>query len=399
MEAGRNGPAISQLNGSRVLRTIWLHERISRVEIARTLGLNKSTITKIVHDLLESGIVKVVAEGNASPLGGRKPKYLTVDPEFGCILGIEIQTDFWYAVVVDLSGEILHSERANISLRDRSVLDVFFEVVDRLRRRMTDEGRRVIGAGLGVSGIVSLREGVIYQSNPLTITEPLPVYEEAAKRLDIPIMIENDANCGCWGELASRYSGRPDNFIFVLGEFRLPNPRDFDYKSIAVGLGLVLGGKVHHGRDHSAGEFRSVLWEYGNTTQFSVTDDHFHMVRTDPELHERMLRELSAHVAFLVNTLNLGHVVFGGTFEFPEEYVRRVLKEEIRRNWSYQNEVDCEIRISPLGETAIAYGAAGLFIEHLFALPNVTDEVDGRLLGTGMLKSITRMLADTEAGR
>ncbi len=399
MEAGGNGQAISRLNGSRVLRTIWLHERISRVEIARKLGLNKSTITKIVHDLLESGIVKVVAEGDSSPQGGRKPKYLTVDSEFGCILGIEIQTDFWYAVALDLSGEILHSERAHISLRDRSVVDVFFEVVGLMRKRMAEEGRRVIGAGLGVSGIVNLREGIIYQSNPLTITEPVCVYDEAAKRLDIPIMVENDANCGCWGELASRYSGRPNNFVFVLGEFRLPNARDFDFESVAVGLGLVLGGKVHHGRDHSAGEFKSVLWEYGNTTQFSVTDDEFHMVRTDPELHERMFRELAAHVAFLVNTLNLGHVVLGGTFDFSEEYVRHVLKEEIQRNWSYRNEVDCEIRISPLGEKVIAYGAAGLFLEHLFALPNVTDDVGGRLLGTGLLESITNMLAEAEAAR
>ena len=44
----------------------------------------------------------------------------------------------------------------------------------------------------------------------------------------------------------------------------------------------------------------------------------------------------------------------------------RVLREEIRRNWSYDNTVECAIEFATLGDKAVAYGAAGMFLERFF---------------------------------
>ena len=45
------------LNTSRVMREIWINKEISRVQIAKNLGLDKSTISSIVAKLLDTGTV------------------------------------------------------------------------------------------------------------------------------------------------------------------------------------------------------------------------------------------------------------------------------------------------------------------------------------------------------
>lgn len=60
-------------NRIRVLRTIWLNEGISRIEIAELLGLDKSTITNIVSALQKKQIITEIAEGVSGPQGGVVP--------------------------------------------------------------------------------------------------------------------------------------------------------------------------------------------------------------------------------------------------------------------------------------------------------------------------------------
>ena len=66
----------------RILRLIWKKKHISRVDIANSLGWDKSTVTKIVNELKEIGILKESAQGISGPLGGRRPVYLEITPTF-----------------------------------------------------------------------------------------------------------------------------------------------------------------------------------------------------------------------------------------------------------------------------------------------------------------------------
>ena len=84
------------------------------------------------------------------------------------------------------------------------------------------------------------------------------------------------------------------------------------YWGIGVGLAFVLNGKVHYGEDFSAGEFQSILWKEPNQGQFSLGDAAARRIRKDRAVLVKVQRELCAHIAFLVNVLNLTCVVFGG---------------------------------------------------------------------------------------
>jgi predicted NBD/HSP70 family sugar kinase len=363
---------INEINTSLVLQKLWFSKGISRVDISRELGMGKSTVTKIVKSLLKRNLVKAVRGGRSGPSGGRTPTHLMINSQYGHVLGLEIQTDFYKAVAINLLGEVIFSDSEPIGFAD-DIVSTFSRVMTSLKEKTSRISLPLIGVGVGVAGIIDIAQGVIEQSNPLNVSEQVRFYDEVKSLLDVPVLIENDANCCCWGELAFRKTERHENFVFVLGELRKGQTVGTEYWGIAVGLGFVLNGKVHYGEGFSAGEFQSILWKDDNHGQFSISDEDSRRITTDPKILAKAIDELSAHIAFLVNTLNLTSVVIGGEIAKYRHQIVTSLEDAIQQNWSYRNKVDCTIEFATLGDMAVAYGAAGMFLERFFSIPEVAE--------------------------
>jgi len=369
---------LNEINVSRVLQKLWFSKGISRVEIARELGLGKSTVTNIVAALMKRNLVKRVKAGESGPAGGRRPTHLMVNGRYGYILGIEIQTDHYTAVAADMLGEVILSDSGSMRF-DADIVSTFQDVTARLRASTRRVSLPLIGIGVGTAGIIDPHKGIIQKSNPLNIREPVDFYRAIASLQEVPVLIENDAKCCCWGELAFKKTERHANFMFVLGEFRAGRTVKSGYWGIAVGFAFVLNGRVHYGDDFSAGEFQSILWKEQNQGQFSLSDAAARTIRKDRAVLLKVLRELCAHIALLVNVLNLTCVVFGGEISAYRAEVTKILGEEIRRNWSYDNAVECAIEFATLGDKAVAYGAAGMFLERFFSIPDFVDSTEHKI--------------------
>ena len=373
---------VNEVNTTRALQHIWLSEGTTRVALADELGLVKSTVSRIVSLLLEQGIVRETNAEQGRAGVGRKPIRLEINESYGFVIGLEMQPDFFNAVAVDLRGELLQSWTDSISMSGKDTISAFTEILERLDPWISNQGSPLLGVGVATPGIVDQLNGVILQSNPLNVTSPVRFVENVRERVSVPVILENDANCCCWGELVQRKTSRHSNFLFVLGEFRTGETEKDLYWGIAVGLGLVLNGEVYHGSSYSAGEFQSILWEPGNEGQLSLSNDHARRIKEDERVMNAALRELSAHVAFLVNTLNLTGVVFGGEIAEYRDVLRPILQSEIQRNWSYPDTVRCTIDFSSLGKNAVAYGAAGMFLESMFTVPAMFPRTGGRRVST-----------------
>lgn len=382
---------VSAINITRVLRSIYLNRDLSRVDISKRLGLNKSTVSKIVAYLEDISIVETAAIGDAGPTGGRRPIHLRVRANFGCIMGVEIQTEAFSVVGIDLHGDIFFSHTEPLDLRTSDLVASFVEIVRRFRPSLEATGMSLIGIGVGLPGFVDPIQGRLLASMPFEHYEPISFVAEARRELtlQIPIFVDNDANCGCWGELVFRHSDRPQNFMFVLGEHRKHTIQMDDYRIMALGLGLVLNGTVHHGNDFSAGEFRSILYKAGNINQFSLDDDEALEFLRHGQVDVRIIDELTRHIAFLVNTLNLTKVVIGGPVEILAGELTEAINNRLAITWAYPEPVKCEVVASRLGEHAVAYGAAGMFLEHLIEIPTVAMENVARpAAGVGILKDL-----------
>ncbi len=358
---------------SRVLHSIWSIKGISRIEIANRLNLDKSTITNIVSRLIDVGIVKILAEGKAGPRGGRKPEHLSINGKYACVVGFEIQPYSCKVAVLNLNGDLLFSkEEDRVFSKDTFV----GEVADELETVQRQVGLSVIGAGVGLSGIVDPEHERIFQSFPLKITECYDFYSEISRHTDIPVFIENDANCCSWAELSFHKKENLSNFIFVLIEFREQELLKTGLGGIAVGLGIALNGKVYYGEDFSAGEFRSVFATPRNPSQFSLSGNDIILVNKDRLKFKNFIRELSVNIALLVNALNIKQIIWGGTRSEYAEEISPIMLHAIQENWPYPDRVSCTVRAATFGELTVAYGAAGMILMHLFSLP------DGAMTGT-----------------
>ncbi|MBI9097397.1 MAG: ROK family transcriptional regulator [Spirochaetaceae bacterium] len=353
------------INTSNVLKTIWNNKGISRIDIAKKLKLDKSTVTVIVNNLIDKNYVIEIEEGEAGPKGGRKPVKLKINKTFGSVAGIEIHPGFCQAVLIDLEGNVINSVFRKKTINQENFYSNYMEIINDLCHSET-KSPPLIGAGIGTAGIVDSLTGTIMQSIPLNI-ENFPLQSLFEEKQNIPISVENDANACCWGEMVFHKGNSLKNFLFVLVEFH-DSSRLTDISSpvISVGIGFVFNGKLHYGQNHSAGEFRSINGSNLNRSQFSLKDEETFRVEEDEEVFDKFALELSNHLAFLVNTLNLNHIFLGGDIEKHKDRFTPILKQSIQKNWPYKEVDKCEIHYSSFGKSAVAYGAAGMMLNRLF---------------------------------
>lgn len=121
------------------------------------------------------------------------------------------------------------------------LVESLFELLDDHRLTRND----VAGIGLGVPGHIDFAKGRVILA-PNLRWRNLPLQDRLAQHFPCPIVIENDVNAGTWGE-ARLGAGR--GAASVVGVFM----------GTGVGGGVVLNGKVWHGKDGLAGEIGHIM--------------------------------------------------------------------------------------------------------------------------------------------
>src|SRR5258708_37572659 len=83
---------VRETNLSLILRLIFDESPLSRAQLAAKSGLNKSTVSSLVEDLMQRNLVHET--GLKSPHTGRPATLLEINPQAGGIIGVEMGTDF-----------------------------------------------------------------------------------------------------------------------------------------------------------------------------------------------------------------------------------------------------------------------------------------------------------------
>ena len=354
-------------NDTRIVRTLWQYPNLSRVELSNRLTLDKSTVTVEVTKLIEEGIVQELSEGQAGKNGGRKPIPLRINKDYGYIIGIAIQAGHYTAVAVNLAGEFLEIKEEDTSItKDNLAMSVQL-IYWEFKAKLSKHPGVLLGIGIGAGGLIDPKDGRILFSVPLQVSEPFAINEALSAKLDVPFVIENNANCCAWGELAFHKHTELKNILFALIEFKQAVVPHDAYGGVGVGFGIVLNGKVHYGSNFSAGEFRSALCTKQDGIQVSLSKDELSRILEDPTVLERFSIELARNIALLANTLDVDKIFVGGDIENSGFDFCRVLKTEIEHNWMYPVRKTIDIQYSTLGAKAVAFGAAGMFTHWLFS--------------------------------
>ncbi|HTJ72096.1 MAG TPA: ROK family protein [Actinospica sp.] len=205
--------------------------RISRADLVRLAGLNTATVSGLVAELLEQGLVREVGLGPS--VGGKPPTLLDLDERLFAVLGVQLVRDGFRIAAVSLRGQIIeqHDETGD----PRTMIDA---LVPAVRKMAESLGRTVLAVGVAVPGIVDQR-GVVARSVLLERND-YDLGGWLGERLGYPVHLINDSDACALAEAALDERKSPTLISLYLGD--------------GVGAGLILSGALFQGESFGAGE-------------------------------------------------------------------------------------------------------------------------------------------------
>ncbi|AYM82138.1 MULTISPECIES: ROK family transcriptional regulator [Rhizobium/Agrobacterium group] len=246
---GSSPRRIRQTNVAAALRSLYTFGRMSRADLARRLGLNRSSSGQIVAELTGSGLVHEVEDSSdrkgEHSRAGRPGILLELVPDAAVFLGVEIGVEHITAVIIDLCGQVQSFRTQAFDAPSKTVdqaVEQAFELAlggieDNLLQRCRGVGLSA-PAHIDAHGFVSLAPIIGWRNVALS------QIARAAFPLDVPIIIENDANAFAIGDSYKHgYSGVT---LFLLME-------------TGVGGGVLVDGKLFRGGHGLAGEIGHTL--------------------------------------------------------------------------------------------------------------------------------------------
>jgi predicted NBD/HSP70 family sugar kinase len=353
-------------NISMVAQLLWRTPGISRVEIARQLDLYRSTVSNIINTLIENGVVFEEKEGISMPQGGRKPICLGLNAQFGCVAGIEIQPSGYHAVIIDVFGTALFSVEK--PLPEGSFSEIIELVIDEVLGARKELPLPLLAICVGVPGIVDMVNGIIVRSDPFHLRDYAFAKSFSAK-YHVPVMVENDANCLAWLELANNRGDNIKNFLCVNAEYQSKEARYGDRSGMSVGLGLAFDGGVFSGSKHAAGEFVSLSWRKEGNGQTGLPPSVMANLETDAAAFEEWVVDLFSSLVPVVSVLDPETVFAHGELARRSSDVSSILERRVPQFLSLLDRSSCAFTFSGSSSLSVATGSAQMFFLHLFSVP------------------------------
>jgi Transcriptional regulator/sugar kinase len=237
-----------EINKALVMRAIRRLGPLSRADIARETGINPNTISTIVAQYMEAGLVREVGE---APSGGGRPAVLVeLDASGHSVIGVEIGERVVRATLVDFAGHAVASALVQPeTMKPEKVVAGMRELVERLLRSERVREDRLLGVGVAVPGVVSPDGRRVLYSMPLGWTnEPLGALLDEALGARTAMVNNAQAISNYYSHLKGGM--RYDGILIFLVTFH-PLPRT---GMTNLGCGIILKGEVYGGHHHMAGE-------------------------------------------------------------------------------------------------------------------------------------------------
>ena len=236
--------AVRRHNLSLVLSHLRRSGPRSRARIADETGLNKTTVSSLVAELTERGLVE---KGEAERGGvGRPGQAIRLNGGHHFAVGSEINVDYVSALAMNLQGEVVSERRIPLDtarLERAVVLRQLVAIITGLVDRLQAAGARPVGVTVAVPGLVESATGTVVIAPNLGWCQA-PILQEITSLMGwlmLPIHLDNDANLAALAELQARWGTDSGHLLLLTG-------------AVGVGGGLVSGGQLIRGSQGFAGE-------------------------------------------------------------------------------------------------------------------------------------------------
>jgi glucokinase-like ROK family protein len=397
---------VREINLSLIMNRLHAHAPVSRAALAAMTGLNKSTVSSLVNELIERRFVHEI--GVVSTGVGRPSVQLTVNPQAGYVVSMEIGVGYIGALCTDFTANRLWAswEHTVPGAPQQTVLDQLLQLIRNTiqQGQRAMPGQRLLGIAIGVPGLVKQSDGTLLFAPNLGWREvPLcAILQDAFP--DVPIFVDNEANMAALGE-----------YFFGAAQ----DHRDVLYISAGVGLGgaIVRGGQLMRGASGLAGEFGHMtlypdgaLCKCGNRgcweTEVSTAAVERHVRKAISQGQPTLLqpgnltlegvieaarngdpvartalgnvgRELGVGIASLVNALNPDLVVLGGTLSAASDFLLPTIRRELHERALEWDAAAVRVVAAEQGSQACTMGGVALVYQTILSQPGSSGQPGG----------------------
>ena len=393
---------VRKFNTAVVLNNIRHQAPLSRAEVAKNTGLNRSTVSQIINSLLESGLVQeTILQTDRI---GRPGVLLELNPQGGFAIGIEIGVGFISLIVTDFIANVLWRQRIKSKSDDNQdlILKRAFEMTELGLAEGQKRKLRPLGIGMGVTGLVDLRHGELKLA-PNLGWRNIPLRRLWSERYHLPIFVDNDAKAAALGEYYFGTARGVNDFIFLNA-------------GVGLGAGIMMGGKLFRGSHGYASEVghiimdpggevcgcgkvgcwetqvgpRAVIRRFQDTLSQGVPSSVMHASENDLKnvtfemianaglngdnaaliAMQKVGKSLGFGIANLVNIFNPQMVILGGELNYASELLLPVVRQVVAENALGLESQDLKISASAHGIDACVMGAAALVLDDILQEPN-----------------------------
>ena len=382
-----------------ILEVIRKNGPISRTDISKMTELNIVTVSNYVNHYIKKGLV-IEGELDEST-GGRKPVLVELNPKAGYIVGVGLNMLSMVGILVDLEINVLREmKRERVPENSEAVIQKMVDLAEEIINTSDIDKAKIAGVGVGVPGIIDERGRTIRWPQSLgdkDVSICLSIKDTFEKRLNIPTIVENDANAAVLGEKWLGLDREVRHMIYMFS---------------GVGVGILVNGEIYRGATGAAGELGIASLKESKEGAFQMASqlgrwemdlglvrvarqrlekgeksllrdlvggdlgklgfkELVRAVKEKDSLALRLIEEgavlLGRKVAFLTNLLNPEIVVIGGGVEDCGAPFLEVLKNTVKE-WAVE-EASSRVSIIPsaFGENAVALGAVGIVAREIFA--------------------------------
>ena len=232
---------VRDINSRMMLNLVRKHQPVSRADLMRYSGLQRSTVSVITERLLSERWLKEGAVGHLPR--GRKPTFLHLNAERCGAVGVAVQHDMTALGLTTLDGRFIAQETLPTGKNPD-------EFISRLNRRIIDLMRShpqttFEGIGISLPGRIDVSTGRLIFAPSLNWNN-LDLRTPIKTATGLPVQLENAANaCALAEAWSGKYTDQVNNFLAVV-------------VSQGIGVGIILNGQLVRGAGGMAGEFGHV---------------------------------------------------------------------------------------------------------------------------------------------
>ncbi len=221
------------------LQAVRVHGPVSRPELAQIMGLTPQAIAYLCRELVDDGMI--IETGRRRGGRGQPAAELSINPDGGYAVGVNIDRDHLTVLLTDLAGTI----RGRMHWEENFLLpDEVFRRIERAYGTLLDDAGLVADDLAGVGLAMPYKLGYLrteYTPRSYAAWRDVPAGERLQKITGRPVFLENDASAAAYGEIHYGLGIDYKNFFYL-------------FMGVGLGGGLVVGGDYVPGANGLGGE-------------------------------------------------------------------------------------------------------------------------------------------------